>query len=52
MPYKSQAQAGYFHTHEKELGKKVVKEFDEATKGKHLVERVKNRINKNREKNA
>ena len=48
MPYKSQAQAGYFHTHEKEIGKKVVKEFDKATKGKSLVEKVKARIKANR----
>ena len=40
-PYKSQAQAGYFHTHEKEIGKKVVKEFDKATKGKKLPKRKK-----------
>ena len=52
MPYKSQAQSGYFHTHEKEIGKSVVKEFDKTTKGKHLIERVKKRIDKNREKNA
>jgi hypothetical protein len=36
MPYKSQKQAGYFHTHEKEIGKNIVKEWDEATKGKKL----------------
>ncbi len=40
MPYKSRAQAGYFHTHEKEIGKKTVAEFDKATKGKHLPKRI------------
>lgn len=40
-PYASQAQAGYFHTHpEKVGGMKVVKEFDRATKGKHLPKKV------------
>jgi hypothetical protein len=43
MPYVSQAQAGYFHTHEKELAKQGVKvgEWDAATKGKHLPKRAK-----------
>jgi hypothetical protein len=41
MPYASQAQAGFFHTNpEKVGGAKVVKEFDRATKGKHLPKRV------------
>ena len=40
MPYKSKAQAGYFHTHEKQLGKSVVKEFDKASKGVSLPDRV------------
>jgi len=41
MPYVSQAQAGYFHTNpEKVGGAKVVKHWDEATKGKHLPKRV------------
>ena len=41
-PYKSQAQAGFFHTNpEKVGGAKVVKEFDQATKGKHLPKRKK-----------
>ena len=40
MPYKSQAQAGFFHTNpEKVGGAKVVKEWDKATKGKHLPKR-------------
>ena len=43
MPYKSQAQAGYFHTHQKELAKQgvSVKEWDQASKGLHLPKRVK-----------
>jgi hypothetical protein len=43
MPYVSQAQAGYFHTHEKQLAKQGVnvKEWDAATKGKKLPKRAK-----------
>lgn len=41
MPYKSQAQAGYFHTHVKQLGSKTVKEWDKASKGKKLPKRAK-----------
>ena len=42
MPYKSQAQAGYFHTHQKELAKQgvSVKEWDQASKGLHLPKRA------------
>lgn len=42
MPYKSQAQAGYFHTHKAELEKQGVNvdEWDAATKGKHLPQRA------------
>jgi|GEM_PF-1872519 len=42
MPYKSQAQAGYFHTHKKQLEAQGVNvdEWDAATKGKHLPKRV------------
>ncbi len=40
MPYKSQAQAGYFHTHKAQLERQGVNvdEWDAATKGKHLPE--------------
>jgi hypothetical protein len=42
MPYKSLKQEGYFHEHpEKVGGMKVVKEFDRATKGKHLPKKAK-----------
>ncbi len=44
MPYKSQAQAGYFHANEgkkKGITKKVVDEFDKASKGMKLPKRVK-----------
>jgi hypothetical protein len=43
MPYASQAQAAYFHAHEAELEKLGVnvKEWDEASKGKKLPEKVK-----------
>ena len=41
-PYVSQAQAGFFHTNpEKVGGASVVKEWDQATKGKHLPKHVK-----------
>ena len=42
MPFVSQAQAGYFHTHKAELEKQGVDvdEWDAATKGRHLPERV------------
>lgn len=37
MPYKSKAQRGYFHANpEKVGGKKVVEEWDKASKGKKL----------------
>lgn len=48
MPYKSEAQRRFFHANEGKIGKKVVKEFDAASKGKELVERVKTRIESNR----
>ncbi len=43
MPYKSDAQRKWAHTKTgmKKLGKKTVKEFDEASRGKKLPERVK-----------
>lgn len=43
MPYKSAAQRGKFHELEKEgkLSPKVVNEFDKASKGMKLPERVK-----------
>ncbi len=42
MPYVSKAQQGYFHTHKKEIGAKVVAEFDKASKGeKNLPKHVK-----------
>jgi hypothetical protein len=41
MPYKSQAQAGYFHTHP-ELSK-LVPEWDKATKGMSLPRRASQR---------
>lgn len=41
-PYVSQAQAGFFHTNPQKVGgKAVVKEWDQATKGKHLPKTVK-----------
>ena len=43
MPYKSKAQAGYFHTHKKELAKQGVNisEWDKASKGLKLPKRKK-----------
>jgi hypothetical protein len=44
MPYKSRAQAGYFHEHpEKVGGAKVVAEWDAASRGKKLPKRVKSK---------
>lgn len=42
MPFKSQAQAGFFHTHKAELEKQGinVSEWDAATKGKHLPKKL------------
>ena len=42
MPYKSKAQAGYFHTHAKQLAKQGVNinEWDEASKGLKLPKRA------------
>lgn len=41
MPFVSLTQEGFAHEHpEKFGGKKVVEEFDAATKGKHLPKRV------------
>jgi hypothetical protein len=41
MPYKSDAQRRFAHTKAgmKAMGKKVVKEFDKASKGKKLPEK-------------
>lgn len=41
MPFESQAQAGYFHTHKAELAKEGVDvdEWDAATKRKKLPKR-------------
>ena len=43
MPYKSQAQRKKFHVLEKEgkISPKVVKEYDQASKGKKLPNKVK-----------
>lgn len=42
MPFVSKAQQGYLHAHPEVLGASKLKEFDEATKGKHnLPEHVK-----------
>lgn len=51
MPYKSDAQRKYFHAAEErgEISPKTVKEFDEASKGKKLPERVKKKVRKRME---
>lgn len=41
MPFKSLAQEGFLHAHPEKLGKAGLKEWDAATKGKHLPEHVK-----------
>jgi hypothetical protein len=35
MPFVSQAQQGWAHTHPEEFGRANLKEFDAATKGEH-----------------
>jgi hypothetical protein len=42
MPYKSKAQAGFFHTHKAELERQGVDvaEWDKASKGKKLPNRA------------
>jgi hypothetical protein len=54
MPYVSQAQAGYFHTHKKELEKQGVNvgEWDAATKGKTLPKKVRKAPGFGRKKNG
>jgi hypothetical protein len=45
MPYSSKAQQAYFNTHRKELGNKVVDEFNSASKGQtFLPEHVKPKL--------
>lgn len=48
MPYKSQAQRRKFHAMEErgEISPAVVKEFDQASKGKKLPEKVKKKKGK------
>ena len=50
MPYKSRAQAGYFHTHKAELARQGVDvaEWDAATRGKKLPAKVKTKQGKKR----
>lgn len=45
MPYKSKAQAAYFHIHKKELQKQGVNvaEWDAASKGKKLPQKARKR---------
>ena len=40
-PFASLAQEGFLHAHPEKLGKAGLKEWDAATKGKHLPEHVK-----------
>jgi hypothetical protein len=40
-PFASLAQEGYLHAHSNVLGKAALKEWDSATKGKHLPKKVK-----------
>lgn len=52
MPYKSDAQRKYFHFLESKgkLPKKTVAEFDKASKGKKLPERVNTKKSKPKKK--
>ena len=54
MPYKSKAQAAYFHIHQKELEKQGVnvKEWDAATKGKKLPQKVRKRGSANKQRSG
>lgn len=49
MPYKSQAQAAYFHIHKAQLEKQGVNvdEWDAASKGKKLPKRKKSSLTVN-----
>jgi hypothetical protein len=40
-PFASIAQAGFLHAHPEKLGKAGLKEWDTATRGKHLPQHVK-----------
>ena len=40
-PFASLTQEGYLHAHPEKLGKAGLKDWDAATKGKHLPEHVK-----------
>lgn len=42
-PFASLAQEGWAHTHPEQFGEKNLKEFDAATKGKHLPKTVKSK---------
>lgn len=48
MPYKSEAQRRYFHAAESrgEISPKTVKEYDKASKGKKLPEKVGKKFSK------
>jgi hypothetical protein len=48
MPYKSEAQRRYFHAAESrgEIDPKTVKEYDKASKGKKLPEKVGKKFSK------
>jgi len=50
MPYKSDAQRRKFHAMLKrgEIGKKTVAEYDRASKGKNLPERITKKLKKAR----
>ena len=41
MPYRSASQQAFFNAHRKEIGGKVVDEFNKASKGMKLPEHVK-----------
>lgn len=54
MPYKSKAQAAYFNIHKRELEKQGVdvEEWNKASKGKKLPERVKKKGGKAKKRGA
>ncbi len=51
MPFVSQAQAGWAHTHPDEFGRKNLKEWDAATQGKTLPKRKTSGLGKKKKTN-
>lgn len=50
MPYKSKAQEAYFNANKEEIGESTVDEYNEASKGKELPERLSPKPGKKKKK--